>query len=102
MPVAKCDTDNLLAGQAERYERLRQLNARERLIGDPCDSSTPAKPARAPPKPEYESTEPRQSIQQLAQLVMNSARWRQNAAVNNHMERKDLNYCPPNGEFSIF
>lgn len=65
--------DQLLSGQGESYERLKQLT-----INPPVDSSTPAKPARtfASAAEQQEMEEPRQTIQQLAQLVMNSARWR--------------------------
>lgn len=87
-PVAKRNNDALLAGQGASYERQRQLNARERAIGNPCDSSTPAK-ASAPQnrEPLGRPEEPRQTIQELAQLVMKSARWR-NGPEN---QRKDLN-----------
>lgn len=91
------DRDGLVTGQGEGYEHLRQLNVLPQAVNEPIDSSTPAKPMRqnrlnhenqtnqygvrreperrvnfddAPP----ETT--KQTIQQLAQLVMNSARWR--------------------------
>lgn len=76
-------SDNLLAGQGESYERMRELNAARRnyVISEPCDSSTPAKL----PSHNFnnnngnanEATErPKQTIQQLARVLMNSARWR--------------------------
>ncbi|XP_008201826.1 uncharacterized protein LOC100680442 isoform X2 [Nasonia vitripennis] len=79
----------LLAGQGESYDRMREINARERLIGNPCDSSTPAKEQRRRSDELTRDTdEPRQTIQQLAQLVMNSGRWKK--SIEN--QRKELNY----------
>lgn len=70
--------DNLLAGQGESYERMRQLNAAVRgsnyLGCEPSDTSTPAKLPFNIANNEAEA--PKQTIQQLARLVMNSARWR--------------------------
>lgn len=78
--------DNLLAGQGESYERMRQLNSairREYLGCEPCDSSTPAKlPINIVENVNNEVTAPKQTIQQLARLVMNSARWRNSAPQN--------------------
>ncbi|XP_014476172.1 PREDICTED: uncharacterized protein LOC106745243 [Dinoponera quadriceps] len=58
----------------EGYERMHHLNTARRDYLDscePCDSSTPIKlPSRNPDEA------PKQTIQQLARLVMNSARWR--------------------------
>jgi len=79
--------DNLVAGQGESYERMRQLNMairRDYLGCEPCDSSTPAK---LPPNVLAENANneigmPKQTIQQLARLVMNSARWRNSAPQN--------------------
>ena len=67
------EDDDLLAGHGDSYERLRKLKLDDRFKDEPCDSSTPAKPL-APPIPN--EVEPRQTIQQLGQLVMKSARWR--------------------------
>ncbi|XP_023314416.1 uncharacterized protein LOC106648325 isoform X2 [Trichogramma pretiosum] len=80
------------------YERLRQLNMHERQVGDPMNSSTPAKPPRQHEQINQEESRP--SIQQLAQLVMNSARWRTNNGVTtmdaaNANQRKDLNFRAP-------
>lgn len=73
--------DDLLAGQGEGYERMHHLNAarRDYLNYKPCDSSTPAKlPSYNPNNAagETHSEVPKQTIQQLARLLMNSARWR--------------------------
>ncbi|OAD58464.1 hypothetical protein WN48_11118 [Eufriesea mexicana] len=70
--------DDLLAGQGESYERLRQLNIKSAYIpDDPCDTSTPAKIGTIPNNNEKTSvTVPKQTIQQLAQLVMNTGRWK--------------------------
>ncbi|XP_015609136.1 uncharacterized protein LOC107274478 [Cephus cinctus] len=89
--------ENLLAGQGESYERLRQLNTQEQqILEEPSDSSTPARPRLRPPSPvpppkvhplrERDSSdeEPRQTIQQLARLVMNSARWRNAAGTQDN------------------
>ncbi|XP_029666974.1 uncharacterized protein LOC115237821 [Formica exsecta] len=73
--------DNLVAGQGESYECMRQLDVATRhdYPGcEPCDTSTPAK------LPfnniiNNEAAVPKQTIQQLARLVMNSARWRDSA-----------------------
>lgn len=76
----KCtQKDDLLAGQGESYECLRQLNAATRHNPDcePYDTSTPAKlPFN---NINNDTAEPKQTIQQLARLVMNSARWRDTA-----------------------
>jgi hypothetical protein len=84
---------NAFAAQADNYERLKQLHTRDRLIGDPCDSSTPSKGSAPQPRTDLIQTdEPRQTIQQLAQLVMNSARWRNNnPPINPEFQRIDLN-----------
>ncbi|XP_011643122.1 uncharacterized protein LOC105430963 isoform X1 [Pogonomyrmex barbatus] len=72
--------DNLLTGQGESYERMRQLNtAIQRDLGcEPCDTSTPAKLPfnNVAETDNNEAGVPKQTIQQLARLVMNSARWR--------------------------
>lgn len=76
--------DNLLAGQGEGYEHIHHLNTirRDYLDCKPCDSSTPAKLPSYNPKNNTDETAtytkvPKQTIQQLARLVMNSARWRE-------------------------
>lgn len=72
--------DNLLAGQGEGYECMRQLNVatRDYPICEPCDTSTPAKLPFSNIT-NNEAAIPKQTIQQLARLVMNSARWRDSA-----------------------
>ncbi|KAK2582066.1 hypothetical protein KPH14_002770 [Odynerus spinipes] len=74
----KLTGDNLLAGQGESYEYLRQLNQlNDPSCYVPCDTSTPAKiTVHAKNSEETYKAVPKQTIQQLAQLVMNSARWR--------------------------
>lgn len=78
--------DKLLTGQGESYERMRLLNAavqRGYLGCEPCDTSTPAKfpfnnnPGSGNTADEATQAVPKQTIQQLARLVMNSARWRE-------------------------
>ncbi|XP_053976766.1 uncharacterized protein LOC128875313 [Hylaeus volcanicus] len=74
--------DDLLAGQGESYEHLRQLNIRPTYIsGEPCDSSTPAKLEIISSNRDKPPV-PKQTIQQLAQLVMNTGRWKDLAAQN--------------------
>ncbi|KAK9301611.1 hypothetical protein QLX08_006049 [Tetragonisca angustula] len=71
--------DDLLAGQGESYERLRQLNIKPTYVaGEPCDTSTPAKIGTMSNTNERTSVQtlPKQKIQQLAQLVMNTGRWK--------------------------
>ncbi|KAK1135510.1 hypothetical protein K0M31_000099 [Melipona bicolor] len=71
--------DDLLAGQGESYERLRQLNIKPTYVTDePCDTSTPAKIETMSNINERTSVQtlPKQRIQQLAQLVMNTGRWK--------------------------
>lgn len=99
----------VLSGQGDSYERLKQLNEREReraAIGNPNDSSTPAKMTLAQQHQQQQQDmdimdrESRPTIQQLAQLVMNSARWRNPAGNNLDNMRKTLNLRPePNGNF---
>lgn len=86
--------DNLVAGQGESYERMRQLNAaiRGNYFGcEPCDSSTPAKLPQhrlnIVENANNEAEAPRQTIQQLARLVMNSARWRHSAPPQQNLAR---------------
>jgi len=77
--------ENFLAGQGESYERMCHLNAAVRcndLGCEPCDTSTPAKPLFAKDVDEVDNRVPKPTIQQLARLVMNSARWRDLAAQN--------------------
>ncbi|KAL0107752.1 hypothetical protein PUN28_014798 [Cardiocondyla obscurior] len=75
--------DNPLAGQGESYERMRQLNTafRYNYLGcEPCETSTPAKlPFNVAENDNNGAEAPKQTIQQLARLVMNSARWRHSA-----------------------
>ena len=80
----------LLAGQVENYERLRRLNRQARVPDDPCDTSTPAKKTEEPPKV------PKQSIQQLAELVMKSARWKDATAIN-----KAKRFAPPSKDLVV-
>lgn len=92
---ARRNAEVLLAGQGESYNRMREMNARERLIGNPCDSSTPAKEQRRRSDELMRGTDqPRQTIQQLAQLVMNSGRWKK--SIEN--QRKELNYYTAMGK----
>jgi len=77
--------EDLLAGQGESYERMRHLNAAVRcndLGCEPCDTSTPAKPLLAKGVDEVDNRVTKPTIQQLARLVMNSARWRDLAVQN--------------------
>ncbi|XP_072747836.1 uncharacterized protein [Anoplolepis gracilipes] len=71
--------DNLLTGQGEGYECMRQLNmATQHNYPEPCDTSTPAKlPFNNIAN--NEPAVPNKTIQQLTRLVMNSARWRDSA-----------------------
>lgn len=81
------ESDKLVSGQGDSYERLRRLNLDEKFIDEPSDSSTPAKPSA----PQLEA---RPTIQQLAQLVMQSSRWRdvaQNKLKPLDAPRKDVN-----------
>ena len=70
--------DDLLAGQGESYERLRQLSIRPNYVtSEPCNTSTPAKPGTVSNNNNNgTSAPPKQTIQQLAQLVMNTGRWK--------------------------
>lgn len=79
--------DDLLAGQGESYEHLRQLNIKTTYISDkPCDTSTPAKLGIASNNNEKTSvTVPKQTIQQLAQLLMNAGRWK-NVGIQNEQQ----------------
>lgn len=77
--------DDLLAGQGESYERLRQLNVHPSTAPPkPCDTSTPAKLPIGPANDNRSNGTAMQkpSIPQLAQLVMNSARWKENVVLN--------------------
>ncbi|KAG7209627.1 hypothetical protein KM043_011278 [Ampulex compressa] len=80
----KIPDDDLLAGQGESYERLRQLNIRPTYIPpEPSDSSTPAKLLTNINNNGRSVVDPqKQTIRQLTQLVMNSARWKDIAASN--------------------
>ncbi|XP_066600163.1 uncharacterized protein [Prorops nasuta] len=87
--------DELISGQGDGYNKLKQLDIQQNyVIDEPSDSSTPAK---VPPKPPRSANDvnpvPKQTIQQLAQLVMNSQRWKDAAAQNQkrQLERGHLN-----------
>lgn len=73
--------DNLLAGQGESYECMRQLNVATRHDYPGCEPYDTSTPAKLPFNniANNEATVPKQTIQQLARLVMNSARWRDSA-----------------------
>ncbi|XP_031846379.1 uncharacterized protein LOC116432975 [Nomia melanderi] len=81
--------DDLLAGQGESYDRFRQLNARPVCTaGEPCDTSTPAKFCPTSGNGERASVSvPKQTIQQLAQLVMNTGRWKDLAKQSEQQPR---------------
>lgn len=103
------ERDGLVTGQGEGYEHLKQLKTNSQYVNQPIDSSTPAKstaqfrendrnpanPYAARREPErrvnFDDAEPentKQTIQQLAQLVMNSARWR-NTATQHQQNRNN-------------
>ncbi|KAI4490408.1 hypothetical protein M0802_010679 [Mischocyttarus mexicanus] len=94
--------DNLLSGQSEHYEYLRHLNQPNvQSCYLPCDTSTPAKLVTNPKySEEPQKVAPKQTIQQLAQLVMNSARWRNHHPTQNEQfidqEKKHNAYTAPN------
>lgn len=73
--------DNFLAGQGESYECMRQLNVATRHDYPGCEPYDTSTPAKLPFNniANNEATVPKQTIQQLARLVMNSARWRDSA-----------------------
>ncbi|XP_006624273.1 uncharacterized protein LOC102678823 isoform X1 [Apis dorsata] len=80
--------DDLLAGQGESYEHLRQLNIKTTYISDkPCDTSTPAKLEIASNNNNEKTsvTVPKQTIQQLAQFLMNAGRWK-NVGIQNEQQ----------------
>ncbi|XP_046429047.1 uncharacterized protein LOC124183917 [Neodiprion fabricii] len=100
----------LVTGQGEGYEYLRQLNSKRQYENDPIKSSTPAKTVLQSrvndgnPRNAYttrreqerrvnfddnQQDNTKQTIQQLAQLVMNSARWR-NAANQHQQDKNDV------------
>lgn len=92
------NNDGLLSGHGDSYDRLRRLKEEEDDFTNPFDSSTPAKsPAPPPPPPPPPMREidnlgkPRQTVQQLAQLVLNSARWQNVAMKNQGNQYKELN-----------
>ncbi|XP_043261956.1 uncharacterized protein LOC122402865 isoform X2 [Colletes gigas] len=77
--------DDLLAGQGESYEHLRKLTIQPTDVvpGEPCNTSTPAKLGTVSNNRQETSVAvPKQTIQQLAQLVMNTGRWKDLAAQN--------------------
>jgi len=84
----KSQQNKLLSGKSESYERMRQLNTAVQygyLGCEPCDTSTPAKlPNNLVSKTDETIGVPKQTIQQLARLVMNSARWRESTLRNQH------------------
>ncbi|XP_015122616.1 uncharacterized protein LOC107045035 [Diachasma alloeum] len=69
--------DELLSGHGEGYERLRNL---DEALG--LNTSTPAKveTKQRSKDLDFDDVVPKQTIQQLAQLVMQSARWKQAAS----------------------
>ncbi|XP_057323788.1 uncharacterized protein LOC130666625 [Microplitis mediator] len=89
-------SDDLLTGQGESYERLRRLSLRAKpkgiqsnILSDKLDTSTPAKNTRENYNNNNNNNndnnyddEPRQTIQQLADLVMKSARFRNVEPLN--------------------
>lgn len=91
--------DKLLAGQGESYDRLRQLNVQLDCL-EPCDSSTPAKfrnrPSNSNNSDDAYAGIPKQTIQQLARLVMNSARWRDASQQNQQHIRPAVSNQPIN------
>ncbi|XP_033327292.2 uncharacterized protein LOC117220934 [Megalopta genalis] len=76
--------DELLTGQGESYDHLRRLSMQPACVaGEPCDTSTPAKFGAVSGNSERAAVAvPKQTIQQLAQLVMNTGRWKDLAAQN--------------------
>lgn len=93
------NNDGLLSGHGDSYERLRKLKEEDDDFTNPFDSSTPAKspppPPPAPPLPSVREInnigKPRQTVQQLAQLVLNSARWQNMAMKNQGNQYRELN-----------
>ncbi|CAD6221240.1 GSCOCG00005107001-RA-CDS [Cotesia congregata] len=93
-------SDDLLTGQGESYDRLRRLSIRRKpksvqgnILGDKLDTSTPAKTARDNCNNNNNNNnnyddEPRQTIQQLADLVMKSARFRNVEPINPGNQQK--------------
>ncbi|XP_078044356.1 uncharacterized protein LOC144473884 [Augochlora pura] len=76
--------DDLLTGQGESYDHLRRMSMQPACVaGEPCDTSTPAKFGAVSGNSERASVSvPKQTIQQLAQLVMNTGRWKELAVQN--------------------
>lgn len=103
--------DNLVAGQGESYERMRQLNPairRDYLGCEPCDTSTPAKLPynNIAENTNNEAGAAKQTIQQLARLVMNSARWRNSAPQNQQQNlacpaAQTVNQNAQNNEYNV-
>ncbi|XP_076651921.1 uncharacterized protein LOC143358587 [Halictus rubicundus] len=88
--------DDLLTGQGENYDHLRRLSMQPVCViaGEPCNTSTPAKFGTVPANSDRTSAAvPKQTIQQLAQLVMNTGRWKDQMAVQINAERQQ-NGCP--------
>ncbi|XP_029175875.1 uncharacterized protein LOC114944239 [Nylanderia fulva] len=81
--ILKYTQDNLLAGQGECIRQFNAATRRDYPICEPCDTSTPAKlPFNDIHPINNEAATSKQTIQQLARLVMNSARWRDSASQN--------------------
>ncbi|KZC07242.1 PREDICTED: uncharacterized protein LOC107185577 [Dufourea novaeangliae] len=88
--------DDLLTGQGEGYEHLRHLNIQPACVpGEPCDTSTPAKFGTVSGNNERTSVAaPKQTIQQLAQLVMNTGRWKDFKVQ--HEQQNRVQHIPAN------
>ncbi|XP_034948448.1 uncharacterized protein [Chelonus insularis] len=101
------DSDDLLTGQGASYERLRRLsfkakpvNPMKMVYNEKLDTSTPAKCSNNYNNYQEQINdnynEPRQTIQQLAELVMNSARWRNAATAPNNPLKPLVNFVESN------
>ncbi|KAK0085831.1 hypothetical protein PV325_004358 [Microctonus aethiopoides] len=95
--------DELLTGQGESYDRFRRqgirMNPRNNIGGivpeNNMNTSTPAKTDRDNlPEIHDFNNEPRQTIQQLAELVMNSTRWRNAATHSSNNQQVPVNHFP--------
>lgn len=97
--------DDLLAGQGESYDRLRQLDIQPACVPSaPCDTSTPAKFGATSNDAKPCVPVQKQTIQQLAQIVMNAGRWKDLAAqsrqqnparpVPSNAQKQQRNVCP--------
>lgn len=84
--------DNLLAGQGESIERLRHLSIRPPcMLDEPCSTSTPAKSGTVFNNYETSTVVPKQTIQQLKQVVMNTDRWKDTIAQSEQRNSRHLN-----------